>query len=402
MPKSDASNNPAPLPSLGPFAYENWKAANAGQPSRYAYEIPLFTDADIVGTEPLGMGPYTLINNISVAQAVNGQKSPAIIVRIEDHCHHKDLWRGDPLREGRKDTTRYHGGDMGDELAALVSLSLGIRCKAGGLTRLFEPAGDPRGLPTAWHSDRDPLLAVLAAPSRNAIIPRALGQHALDMPGRMLHFPDLPPKSAVALIRAARQYQEAVWIAETAPELSWLFFVSAVESATEVWRGKGPPVDELRAWPPGPKLIDALLEVSDDFLVQRVANMLAKYVGSTKMFCSFLLSFMPEPPPDRPHAFYQVDWSSDALETSLRKIYGIRSEALHGGTPFPVPMCENPRPCEPNKSWSEKPPGLGYATLGAAWQPKDIPMLLHTFEYMVRGALLRWWDSMVPTSIGHR
>jgi hypothetical protein len=42
-----------------------------------------------------------------------------------------------PLAEAdlESDQRSFHGGDLADELAELVSLALGIRCRLGGTTR---------------------------------------------------------------------------------------------------------------------------------------------------------------------------------------------------------------------------------------------------------------------------
>jgi hypothetical protein len=47
--------------------------------------------------------------------------------------------------KNKTDTSRYHGGDLADELAALISLTLGICPKAGGERRIFEPDRDVLG-----------------------------------------------------------------------------------------------------------------------------------------------------------------------------------------------------------------------------------------------------------------
>ncbi len=70
----------------------------------------------------------------------------------------------------------------------------------------------------------------------------------------------------------------------------------------------------------------------------------------------------------------------------MSTIYAHRSGALHAGTPFPHPMCLLPFPIE------EVPPevtaaGLGMGAYGAVWLPEAIPMTLHTFEYIARGAI---------------
>jgi len=83
------------------------------------------------------------------------------------------------------------------------------------------------------------------------------------------------------------------------------------------------------------------------------------------------------------------------MKKTLSKIYGYRSRALHDGKPFPAPMCLPPFKEDP--SWAahaEKPIGLATSTLGATWLADDVPILLNTFEYIVRGCLLKWWKSL--------
>ena len=91
----------------------------------------------------------------------------------------------------------------------------------------------------------------------------------------------------------------------------------------------------------------------------------------------------------------------------LSTIYGARSKDLHAGIAVPAPMCEQPRqvaakkPDEPKGLYAntETPSGV-WTTKGATsvWNVEDTPMLLHTFEYIVRNALQNWWESMDPAA----
>jgi hypothetical protein len=38
------------------------------------------------------------------------------------------------------------------------------------------------------------------------------------------------------------------------------------------------------------------------------------------------------------------------------------------------------------------PFGLAAGDGSSVWLAKDMPMYLHLFEYVVRGALIRWWQ----------
>jgi hypothetical protein len=86
----------------------------------------------------------------------------------------------------------------------------------------------------------------------------------------------------------------------------------------------------------------------------------------------------------------------------LNTIYGARSQDLHAGIPVPVPMCEPPelvRAQQPEGSgWrsarTEVPSGKSAAVGTSVWQAPDTPMLLYTFEHIVRNVLLNWWRSM--------
>lgn len=289
---------------------------------------------------------------------------------------------------------RYHGGDLADEIAALVSLCLGIRAKSGQATRLFEPEHDPRGKPLYLSHEPDPI----APPTRpNPILPRVLlvNAHSLDALAPFKNLLSLTVPQAIALVRAARSYQEAMWIAEGAPETAWLLFVSALETAANQWRSEqGNPVDRLRA-SQLMKLEDLLLTKGDDAFVAEVAAMLTPLLGATKKFIDFTMAFCPEPPSERPEEFYQLSWKPSDMKKSLSKIYGYRSRALHSGIPFPYPMCIPPR----RRDWKSvaEIPALTQSARGATWMGSDLPMFLHIFEYITRHALVNWWRFMIES-----
>ncbi|MFL5963789.1 MAG: hypothetical protein ACJ757_12940 [Gaiellaceae bacterium] len=79
------------------------------------------------------------------------------------------------------------------------------------------------------------------------------------------------------------------------------------------------------------------------------------------------------------------------MEQHARKIYHWRSRALHDGIPFPSPMCLPPRDYENNGVVEEAPTGLASATGATVWKRADTPMMLATFSYITRHALIRWW-----------
>lgn len=315
----------------GPPVYENWRAALEGLPSQGACEYPLFTDAHITGTIIDGYGPYQFLNTVPVPSTRKSVR-PSIILRLEMHL--KDAPpQLSPME--KTDEECYHGGWLTDEVAALVSLALGIRLKPGGITRIFED--DPRGMPVAWESHKDP---VLLKGDRAAVLPRVIGTHSLMDVEPLVLLPKFSPSNAIALVRAARLYQDALWIAESEPALSWVMLVSAVESAAGHWRAQDQsPLEKLKA--SKPELAALLDETGIDGLSAKVADQISESIGSTKKFIDFILKFLPPPPAMRPD-WGRHPWKRKDMKKSMGQIYDYRSRALHSGKPFPAPMCVPP------------------------------------------------------------
>jgi hypothetical protein len=347
----------------------------------------LFTDAHIIGDTEAGYGPYQVLN--LVRRPLESYGRPALMLRVTGYdSAHMTM---SPMRA--TDEERYHGGLLRDELAALLSLCLGIRLRAGGISRLFEPDANPRGQPVDWEGDEDPLVPPSGS---KPVLPRALGERDLALAAPLAGLAALSPPQSVALVRAARLYQEGLWLAEGAPELASLLFVAAVESAAGFWRAaQEAPIDRLRASLPG--LVSVLEERGDESLLMLMAAHLAPYLGATKKFIDFVLAFLPPAPDVRPAEYYQYPWTPKRFKGGLGTIYNYRSRALHGGVPFPAPMCRAPR-TDPHGTLLEICTPIAETTRGGTWLAKDIPMPLHTFEYVVRHALLGWWRSLVLPS----
>jgi hypothetical protein len=330
---------PSRIDPVGPLAHENWLRAKNGCLPNYAFECPLLSDAAIAGQIETGYGPYQFFNTV----APPGSLRPALVMRAEFHLE----WNSE-IDWSKTSTERYHGGSLQDELAALLSLSLGVRLKAGGCTRRFLPGGDPRGRPDVGFVEENPVL--LKRSTTKPSLPYA--DHACLNDDRLLPaLPRLSRVAACALVRAARLYQDALWISDSEPQLSWIMLASAIEAAAECWQ----------------------------------AATASGRVGATKKFVAFLVKFRPPPRSPRCDTRAQIDWEDNSL---FNKIYDLRSKALHRGTPFPLPMCGVGMHVG-SGAYAERPVG-DLSAMGAVWREKDTPMLLHTFEYIVRGCLCNW------------
>jgi hypothetical protein len=370
----------------GPQGYENWRKALQGLPARSGEEIQLYSDAHVTAEITEGWGPYQALNTIGVAY----QQAcvPVLVLRTAYH-----LAPGDdqiPDMENT-DTTSYHGGGIAEEVSALIGLALGIRLRPGGKTRDidFDP---PRERPRAEDPGSIPILVL--APRRPPVLPnmqKTVKLHHTILAG----YPDLPPRSAVAVVRAARLYQHGLWLSESNPNDAWLMFISAAEVAAVQWRAAEVDDDpETLFRQLKPAWAERLDRTGDSSLVRDMAILWADLLGSTNRFLKFLRTHLPDAPAERPPVG-QVDWSSKGIRAGLEQIYEYRSLALHAGIPFPAPMCLPPfSVSHENKAPIERPLGLATASSGGVWKYEDIPMHLHIFAYIVRGALMKWWECL--------
>jgi hypothetical protein len=405
------------------WGWANWRAWEAGRPALGATEYTLHTDDPLLfGEVTEGLGPYQLFNTgMSLSHGHNRDIVPAVVIRAEHHIFetlkydthpHASLQSGDRTdpyspRDGwPSNVDAYHGGDLVDELASLISLALGFRFDNGGRTRLFEADGDPRGRPV-FNQYRSPRLVpgtvFLLMPMSTPDELHARSRLADCKPWLQRYF-RLEQGQANALVRAARSYQAALWAVEDDPRQGWLKLISAVEAAANHWaRGEASLVEQLHAVEP--ELADRL-QAAGGGLLEAVAERFGPGLQPTMRMIRFTLKFLPPPPEPRP-AVNALPWSRKKMRGYLSTIYGARSKDLHAGIAMPAPMCEHPRLVaaeQPNESKgryanSETPSGA-WTAKGATsvWNAEDTPMLLHTFEYIVRNALQSWWKSMDPAA----
>ena len=382
----------------GPYSYRNW-LAQAENKVNYPYciiEIELFSDACFKGTE-VDHGPYTLINAEPFPPI-----QPSYLMHGRLVLHYGSFL--DPNKDPTShpngtDTSMYHGGGLRDEMAALYSLCFGSRIKAGGTIRKQRP-WDKYPKPRIPRPDETPIFS--HPHDERYLLPWHIGEKKMGLVQEHINnYIKLKPRQASTLIRAARLYQDAVWLSENNPELSWLLLGSSVEVAADYayTERNSDPVKQFKELKP--TLAEALNGLGEDSqrAIEIVSSHLEGLIGSTKKFRQFLCDFAPiEPPTERP-PYQTIRWDKPSLKKVFNKIYDYRSKALHGGTPFPEPMCRPPEKGHKDKSFVEYPSvGIAGATLGSSWKAQDVPIHLHIFEYIVRYSLLRWWQNMTTSS----
>lgn len=339
-------------------------------------EFLLYSDSRVTGDSELTCHPFVLTNSFGLPE--KGHLAPVLALYLEDHF--PDLG-AQPMNE--TDVAGWLNLTLDDEVACVLSLAAGVRLRSGGRVRRFTDDAS-RGIPE-FFDHRAPDWTETGRPIHP--VPEQISMESLD--GWMDRYLALEREDAVALVRAARQYRDALWVADTDPELAWLFLVSALEViAGREALSSAPPADLLRR--EKPVLAALLLEADGEAHLEAVAEELVGTVRATARFISCVQKHRPGPPSARPEAYAQVDWAWSKLRKQVAKVYEYRCQRLHGGVPFPLPLCQVP--IGHAAPLDERPTGIASASGNAAWLSEDLPMHLHTFGYIVRGCLLDWWQ----------
>ena len=320
----------------GPLIYENWKQWDSDpQQESVAIECPLYTDVQIP-IAPRKCGPYEVY---PLHCGSHVKFAPRIVLTSTIMSSVASLDE-EQRSINRTDASHYHGGYIYDEMAALISLCEGIRINPGLESRIFDEIGGVRGRPLGFG---DLELPHVASFMYRDIIP-SLSDARGSYFALIESLPGLSAEHAAVLIKASRLYQDAMWIVESQPHLSWVLLVSAVETVASYWhKERASKSERLKQFKP--KLVERLFKEGGDDLVRFAADQLTASLGATRKFCDFLLKFRPDPLSLRPeNERDRVSWEDDVLEKSFKKIYSWRSQALHSGIHFPSPMCSPPDP----------------------------------------------------------
>jgi hypothetical protein len=395
---ADASTTP------GPHGWLNWVAEEFGFPQRESAhpdsvlirpiweEFVLYSDANVEGTW-LELGPNDVILLEPPGPRQLGIARRTVLLRSWDHLP------DDPPSgqyEVETDIESYFGGDIGDEFAALLGLALARRIRSGGRIRQgLPPLGGgerPRAIRLGLASEASHRALVLEQPTREPMIdwlanPVSIG----DVVELISTYPRLDGGDAVALVRAARQYVDGLWLADADPRLAWIKLFSALEVAANRFDDgrQETPLAQLRRH--RRRLAKALDGVPHD-VAETIAQEVSRLFNVEQKLRRFVKEFDPGPPGVRPsQAPARFDW--DQLDEAIATLYEHRSRDLHDGIAFPPPLCE-----PPDKLISDRPSErfyfLGTSMKGGQWTAEDLPMRLHVFAHIVGGALRLWWQAL--------
>lgn len=370
----------------GPPAWENWKTFDAQDGAiEDAVEYILYSDSRWIGEISEGAGPYRVLNTIGGSQPpAIGHAQPVLALRV-DQALDRPPFPNDPSEHVRG---TFHGGWIDEEIAALLSLIFSVRCRSGGMWRVFDDGKDPRGSPFTFHL-QPPLLARPAGGLPQ--LPPLPREVRYEGAAKWLNaYRHLPPKRAVVLARAARAFQLGIWSADDDPDLAWLRLISSLEAASKDWLRRSDETDMAvlnRAWPE----LAALVDQTREELRDPIARLVSEQVKVKSAVIQFVDHFAPDPPAERSeHEYERLDW--EQMSVHVAAIYNRRSETLHRAIPLPRSMTVPPRRL-PN----DPPPAEASFSMGwhdSNWPQETAPMPLWTFTYIVAGALRNWWRAL--------
>jgi hypothetical protein len=370
-----------PEVTRGPHSYEYLKSFKNGSQLEGGFELPLFSDAYFTGWMA-EVGPYEVINTGALEHRP-GYFRPCLVLRCAaiSNEYRASL--------EKTDTSRYHGGGLGDELAALLSLILGVRLQAGAVNREFDSfvsTGRPVNLELKPWPESRPLGSFLQV--RSVVQSTLISNEALALLNR---YDKLSVEAANALVKAARTYQRALWIVEWDPAQAWLLLVSTVEALVDQATPSAQSVEDLLSEYHG-ELADVIRRRGGPELLHELAPLLEPLLGSLRKFKGFIERFFPDPPNPRTRG-PRLTWNIQTIGPMLSTIYAHRSRALHDGTPFPMPVCRPPMFSEEIVAPIEMPIALAESSLGGVWRADDTPMHIYVFEHLVRQSILKWWSA---------
>lgn len=334
----DACRNPdadrsfqAKSSAVGPHLWRAWLAAPSEEPIA-GKEYLLYTDATMTcSSSVLKIGPVEL-SAVSGGTGNESMLRPSLVARMWEFPGSEQ-----PLRPGFAPPTRadhfWLGLTLDEELAALLSLVLGIRLRSGGPTRRFTP-DDPHGHDVREFEHRSP--GGLPQPGfHRPMVDDLTRTVALDdVRDYLPHLPCLKAKPAVALMRAARSYADGLWVADHEPEIAWLHLITALEVAAEQYNDDvDDPVELLREW--NPDLANLLREQGSDDLLAQASALLRKQTGVRRKFDGFVAAF----PPQEPEARSEHRWARIPELVGSQRPAGAHENHLRPSEPALARRC---------------------------------------------------------------
>ncbi|MCE9856965.1 hypothetical protein [Raoultella planticola] len=364
------------------LSYRNRKQLNEGANVISTVEFTIYSDSRFTD-QVLDDEAYSFLN---MQPSSHDDVVPSITIRVNWAIDvNETIFAGtEPY------TSDFHGGWYTDEIAALISLKLGVRAHSGTVTRVYDYFTSKHGQPKAEQSPPPPF----SSKNKALVVPSCKKNVGISELKEINNIHLLTEKNFNYLIRAARNFQDSLWICESSPNLAWLLMVSALETAAQQWdQSKRSNIEKFKE--SKPYLFNMLDSDQYKHLIPIISDEFSSTFGAGKKFRDFCVEFLPDEPKERPK-LGAIKWKKQNLKDIFIKVYDLRSIALHTGQPFPAPMCS-----APDNYFGLSEMGvtaLASSTLGGTWTQKEAPINLNVFFYMTHSILNKWWDSLYRPS----
>jgi hypothetical protein len=356
--------------------FSNIQHFSSGSKINSIIEFPLYTDVTNI-TGEINSSPYKF--PFAFLNALVDYKKnillPRIVLRYFDYGDVGEYYSNQidlSSQESKSNLKNSITLDPHEELACILSLILGIRIKVGSGNRSFDAKSLSLNNYFGSILNMGAFLNPMPIPLtlQNPIIPYAIRIYSdktfvsLNEAEKYLsHITKIQNIMEYnSFIRSAKFYNDALWLSESDPQISWILFVSAIESAAGD-KTKGQRA-LLREYHP-----DIVKEVQDNVILNNYKE--------------------PTAENDIPEIFKADLENLSKLKIILKTIYDFRSRALHSGQPFPEEMCESPiRIYDQKIILSERPLKTISSKRKSVIYPEDKPLHLWKFEEIVRLSLL--------------
>lgn len=205
------------------LSYRNRKMLNEGADVISTVEFIIYSDSTFTD-QVLDEEAYSFLNMLPLS---HGDVVPSIIIRANWSVDiNKTIFSGtEPY------TSHFHGGWYAAEIAALITLKLGVRAHSGTVTREYGYYAPEHGQPRAVQNPPPPFFRK----NKQLIVPFCKKNIGIAELKEINNIHLLSEKNFNYLIKTTRSFQDSLWICESSPNPAWLLMVSALETAAQQW-----------------------------------------------------------------------------------------------------------------------------------------------------------------------
>lgn len=253
-------------------------------------EYPLYTDNPrIMGA--IESEPISLLN--PVIHNHKGVFLPRILLRFFNYINSEEVI--DYTTQPTIDSKIKSYESAPNELSYLINLRLGIRTKIGSCTREFKlPFTNNSNYGFIPNFNYYPNFEKEVLVSEYPVIPSLFNPVNLSIEAYFKKLISLSEKNLCNVVRVAKLYSSAIFLAERSPKISWILLVSAIEVAAEAKRDGSNNLALIKQeFPKLYDLIDLANNSKDIFKeLNKAINLKAqqKFIKFIKNYCKRLIN----------------------------------------------------------------------------------------------------------------